>query len=182
MDSTSPTDHDKVLRSAAAQNSNIPLSYKPTFAEPIPVVRCTATKKDGTQCKKWSVRGSNVCIKHGAHLPQVRKAAEARVAEARTRMMGVTPDMFEILLDLTKPGVSEGVRLKAATEIMDRAGLKPGMELNVTVENVSSPLDDISKQLTELASHFTDLGEVQDAEVIDEEVAETQDSTESPSS
>ena len=78
--------------------------------------------------------------------------------------------------------LSEGVRLKAATEIMDRAGLKPGMELNVTVENVSSPLDDISKQLTELASHFTDLGEVQDAEVIDEEVAETQDSTESPSS
>lgn len=181
MDSTQP-DVEKVLRSAAEQNSNTPISYKPTYAEPIPVVRCSTIKKNGEQCGRWSVRGATVCYKHGANLPQVRKAAEARVAEARTRMMGVTPDMFEILLDLTKPGVSEGVRLKAATEIMDRAGLKPGMDVNVTVENVSSPLDDIQKQLTELASHFTDLGEVQDAEVIDEDDSVTQDSTESPSS
>ena len=180
----SEVEKPKSAFSAAQQNSATPLGWKATWEKPVPVQQCTMIKKDGTQCKKWGVRGTTpaVCTKHGAQLPAVRKAAEARVAEARTRMMGVTPDMFEILLDLTKPGVSEGVRLKAATEIMDRAGLKPGMELNVTVENVSSPLDDISKQLTELASHFTDLGEVQDAEVIDEEVAETQDSTESPSS
>lgn len=160
-----------VARSATQQDSNIPQGWKPTPNAPIPVIRCTAIKRDGTQCQKWSVRGVTVCTKHGAHLPSVQKAAAERVSTARLQLMGSTGDAFEVLESLMQPGVAEGIRLKAATEILDRAGLKAGMEIAVTVEHVGSPLDDIMNQLEIIAGHkepILDAEEIFDAEEIPE--------------
>jgi hypothetical protein len=98
----------------------------------------------------------------------MRQAAARRVEEARTMMMGKTPEMYEVLLSLTKPGVPEGIRLKAATEIMDRAGLKAGVDVQVTVEHVGSPLADIMNQLDIISGH-TEPEEILDAEEIEEE-------------
>lgn len=139
--------------SPAQQDSNTPKGWTPTLAKPIPVVRCTMTKKDGTTCGKWAVRGTLVCMKHGAQLPQVRKAAEERVQAARIQLMGMTGDATAVLEQLMQPGVTEGIRLKAATEILDRAGLKAGMEIAVTVEHIGSPLDDIMNQLEIIAGN-----------------------------
>jgi hypothetical protein len=98
----------------------------------------------------------------------MRQAAARRVEEARTMMMGKTPEMYEVLYSLTKPGVPEGIRLKAATEIMDRAGLKAGMEVNVTVEHVGSPMEDILAQLQTISNH--DAEEIiEDAEIVTED-------------
>lgn len=158
-------------KSAAQQDSNIPRMWTPTLAKPIPVVQCTAIKKDGTQCRKWAVRGVLVCMKHGAQLPQVRKVAEERVQAARVQMMGMTTDATKVLEQLMQPGVPEGIRLKAATEILDRSGLKAGMEVNVTVEHVGSPLADIMNQLDIIAGHkepeYVVEEEIDDAEVVE---------------
>jgi hypothetical protein len=162
----------EILYSAAQQESDIPQGWKPTVAKPLPAIRCQFIKKDGNRCIKWGVPGTGGwCVKHGAALPAMRKAAAARVEEARTMMMGKTPEMFEVLYSLTKPGVSEGVRLKAVTEILDRAGLKAGQEVNITVEHVGSPLDDIMNQLEIIAGNkdpILDPEEIFDAEEIDE--------------
>lgn len=86
-------------------------------------------------------------------------------------MMGMTSDATQVLEELMRPGVAEGIRLKAATEILDRAGLKAGQEVNVTVEHVGSPMDDILTQLQIIGGHVDpnkDL-EVLDAEEIEEE-------------
>lgn len=51
--------------------------------------RCTATAKStGEQCKRRPHPGSNVCVKHGAGSPAVRKAAKRRLAlgEARAEL------------------------------------------------------------------------------------------------
>lgn len=142
-----------IARSAAQQDSNIPLGWKPTLAKPIPVVKCTGTRTNGEPCARWSVMGTTVCYVHGAQLPVVKKAAAAKVEAARMLFMGSSTDAFEVLESLLQPGTAEGIRLKAATEILDRAGLKAGMDVQVTVEHVGSPLDDIINQLDIISGH-----------------------------
>lgn len=83
-------------------------------------------------------------------------------------LMGAAPEMYEVLYSLTKPGVPEGIRLKAATEIMDRAGLKAGMEVAVTVEVSGSPLDDILTQLKTISGHDEE-EVIEDAEIVTED-------------
>lgn len=162
-----------VARTAVQQDSDQPKGWKPTAAAPLSVYRCTMTKRDGTQCQKWGVRGTipALCTKHGAQLPSVRKAAEERVAIARVLMQSETVYAFDVLQQLMRPGVAEGIRLKAATEVLDRAGLKAGMEVNVTVEHVGSPLDDIMNQLEIIAGNkdpILEPEEIFDAEEVDE--------------
>jgi phage-related minor tail protein len=81
-------------------------------------------------------------------------------------MWGETPEAFQVLKDLMKPGVAEGIRLKAATEMLDRAGLKAGQEIAVTVEHVGSPMDDILTQLQIIGGH---VDPNRDLEVLDAE-------------
>lgn len=176
-------DNDSVTKaqSALQQGSDIPRGWKPTLEKPLPAMRCRFIKSDGNRCGRWGVAGTGTidangeaggwCMKHGAGLPSVRKAAEQRVAETRVRMMGATPDAFAVLHEMLKPGVPEGIRLKAATELLDRSGLKAGMEVNVTVEHVGSPLDDIMNQLEIIGGHKEPeiiLEEVDDAEIVTE--------------
>jgi hypothetical protein len=160
-----------IARSAAQQDSNIPIGWKPTLAKPIPVVKCTATRTNGEPCTRWSVMGTTVCYVHGAQLPVVKKAAAAKVEAARMSFMGSTTEAFEVLESLMQPGIAEGIRLKAATEILDRAGLKAGMEVAVTVEHVGSPLEDIMSQLEIIGGHKKPdmvLEEIVEAETADE--------------
>lgn len=142
-----------VARSAAQQDSNVPTGWKPTVAKPLPVVKCTVPKRDGSPCTRWSLAGHIVCYVHGGQLPSVQKAAAERVATARVALMGMSTDATSVLEQLMQPGVAEGIRLKAATEILDRAGLKAGVEVAVTVEHTGSPLDDILNQLEIIAGH-----------------------------
>lgn len=157
-----------VARSAAQQDSNIPLGWKPTVAKPVPVVKCMATTSSGEPCTRWSIMGATVCIKHGAQLPNVQKAAQERVTTARLQLMGASGDAFEVLEELLRPGVPEGIRLKAATEILDRAGLKAGMEVAVTVEHVGSPLDDIMSALESISGNKPE-EVIEDAEIVSED-------------
>jgi hypothetical protein len=163
-----------VKRSPAQQGTNVPSSWKPTLSEPIPVVRCTGTTSSGAPCTRWSIRGANVCIKHGAQLPAVKKAAAQRVETARIMMMGAATDMYDVLFSLAQEGNEAGIRLKAATEILDRAGLKAGQEVNVTVEHVGSPINEILEQL----AVFTESGDTDD-DIVDAETEEEFDDSDS---
>jgi hypothetical protein len=157
-----------VARSAAQQDSAIPQGWKATPANPLPVVKCTGTTSSGQPCTRWSIRGATVCIKHGGQLPAVKKAAAERVETTRLRMFGATPEAFEVLESLLQPGVAEGIRLKAATEILDRAGLKAGQEIAVTVEHVGSPMEDILAQLETISGHKSE-EIIEDAEIVEED-------------
>ncbi len=123
-------------RSAVEQDSIIPVGWKPTASKPVPVVRCVAIKKDGTRCKAWSIRGYTKCRRHagpGAMMEDgnVNKYAEGIIEAARLRLIDSTDLALDTLDELIQPGTSEGIRLKAATEVLDRAGIRGGFEIDV---------------------------------------------------
>lgn len=160
------------------QGLNIPGGWKPTPAEPIPVVRCTTIKKDGTRCARWSIRGATVCLRHGGSLPNVQKAAQDRQMVAKLRLIDDTSDAMAVLEDLLKPGVLDNVRLAAAKEILDRAGVKSSTDININVEHKVNPIDAINEKLATIAgrkqetpadSSFTNAA---DLDIIDTELVD----------
>lgn len=141
---------------AHEQGSEIPLGWKPTATEPVPVVRCVQIKRDGDRCKNWSLRGYTKCRKHAG--PQylmkdgnVQKYAEAVIEAARLRLIDSSDMALDTLLELAQPGTSEGIRLKAATEVLDRAGVRGGFEVKVEQNVNVSAGDEIAKRLENLA-------------------------------
>src|SRR4030095_11889824 len=76
--------------SPAEQGLEVPMGWKPTLAEPVPVVRCTGmSTQSGERCKRWSLRGTTVCKIHGGQLPNVQEHANAIVESARMRLFGM---------------------------------------------------------------------------------------------
>jgi len=180
------TELDPSAKTAELQGSTIPLRWKPTPSEPIPVVRCTQIKRNGSRCKRWSYRGATKCVTHldnNGKLKNVREHADAIVEAARLRMLDNTDLAIDTLEKLMEPGTSEGIRLKSATEILDRAGIRGGFDLNVEVTHNENPADEIASRLTKLAEgaatvkrmraevehDHEDPSDVVDAEIIPEE-------------
>jgi len=155
---------------------SIPDDFKPTTDRPVPALRCTHERDDGTRCKKFGIRGTGLdmpamCFIHGGSLPSVKAKAEAHVLSARMRLIQALPLALDTLLDLAENATAENVKLKAATEILDRSGLKGGMEIQVEINHTANPSEDILKKLQTMrersAPKIEDLGE-KDENIIDE--------------
>src|SRR4030095_996479 len=163
--------------SPAEQGLEIPMNWKPTAAEPVPVIRCTGiSRTTGERCKKGSLRGTTVCKSHGAQFPSVQEHANAIVESARMRLFGMADDAVEVLYDLIQPGVSDAIRLKAAENVLNRSGIKDAIDINVEINHNENPSESIFKQLTimrerqmasqkEAEEELEDQGEILDAEV-----------------
>ena len=68
--------------------------------------------------------------------------------ETRKLMQAAVPGALAQIVDLAARAVSEQVRLQAAKDIMDRAGLKPTERIeNITVEKST---DELRKELAQL--------------------------------
>lgn len=169
--------------SAAQQGSEYPLKWKPTAQKPVPVVRCVQIKKSGDRCKNWSIRGYTKCRKHAG--PQylmkdgnVQKYAESVVEAARLRLIDNTDLAVDVLEQLMQPGSSEGIRLKASTEVLDRAGIRGGFEVSVEADITSNPADLLQERLAKLAKGAAAVQQMrnataptnEDADIVDAEV------------
>lgn len=146
---------EKAPNMPVGQNSVVPAGWHPTPSQPVPVVRCVQIKKDGTRCRRWSLRGYTKCKSHsgpGALLPDgnVKKYAAAVIEAAKLRLIEESDDAISGLVSLTQPGTAEQIRLKAYTEILDRAGVRGGYEVDVAVEVTDDPSDELRKRLTSL--------------------------------
>ncbi len=150
-------------QSASQQDSVVPKGWRPTMAKPLPSVRCTGIIRNGDRagerCTQWSISGATVCLVHGGHLPNVKKAAEDRKDAARLQLIGATGDAVDVVEHLMKYATQENVRLAAAKDILDRAGIKAGMEINVTHEHKLSPMDEINQRLADMAQNLNNDGE-----------------------
>lgn len=61
-------------------------THCPTCSVELPRTRqCMRHKRDGGHCGRSAAPGAVVCVKHGARAPQVKAAADRRVAEAEAR-------------------------------------------------------------------------------------------------
>ncbi len=95
--------------------------------------RCRQIKTDGIRCMLWSsgrLKDDGLCR---IHLRTVRKPG-ADVERARLKLAQSAPYAVDVLEELMENAQSEPVKLKAATEILDRAGVKGGYEFDINVE------------------------------------------------
>ncbi len=105
-------------------------SYQPT--------RCTAhSKRTGEPCGNWSIRGGTVCRKHGGAAKQTKEAAARRIFAAADRAAAAIVGLME---DRETP---HAVKLAAARDLLDRAGLSMRNELTVEVKPWEGVIDRI---------------------------------------
>jgi hypothetical protein len=88
------------------------------------------------------------------HLRHVKKNPSDDIERARKKLVQAAPYAVDVLEDLMNSAVSEPVRLKASTEILDRAGVRGGIELdgNINVTDARPAAEIISERLQRLAS------------------------------
>lgn len=149
--------------------------------------RCRMIKSDGIRCLLWAsgrVKDDGLCR---IHLKTQRKPGED-IERARRKIMQAAPYAVDVLEELMETAESEPVRLKASTEILDRAGIRGGQDITVDVEvtdsrpaaqvvaerlaRLAEGAISLQNRMSELeaASQETEPEDIEDAEVIETEV------------
>lgn len=113
--------------------------------------RCRFVKSDGLRCLLWSsgrLKDDGLCR---VHLRSIRTPG-ADIERARQKVVQAAPYAVDVLEELMENAISEPARLKAATEILDRAGVRGGMELDVAIDTSQrTPADIVAERLQRLA-------------------------------
>jgi hypothetical protein len=137
--------------------------------------RCRIIKDDGLRCMLWSsgrIKDDGLCR---VHLKTQRKPGED-VERARRKLMQSAPYAVDVMEELMETAISEPVRLKAASEILDRAGVRAGMDIGIDVEvtDARSPAQIVAERLARLSAgaklvegQLIDITSIKDAEVKD---------------
>lgn len=148
------------------------LEFVPTLARPMPSFRCTKIKKDGERCSKQALSGmlpeNAKCSVHGGSAPGVVEAAESRKDAVRLVLLDNSELAAETLKSLMDPSVSDAVRLKAATEVLDRTVGKTPIEVNVNETVTINPAERLLVELARLAENDSDLLTIE-GEVVEED-------------
>ena len=147
--------------------------------------RCRAVKDDGIRCMMWSSgRPADDCYCR-IHLGSIQRKPGEDVERARAKLTQAAPYAVDILEDLMENAASEPVRLKASTEILDRAGVRGGVEFDARIEVADgrAPAQVVAERLQRLAAGAIQVASVlaeagikieTESDVIDAEVIEDQ--------
>jgi hypothetical protein len=133
----------------------------PEHKLPILPTRCKRVRADGSRCWNWSwpaASANGFCRSHCDRFAfdavgQMNKLNDA----AKMRLSQLTEPSLAALEDLVLNSSVPQVRLKAATEILDRVGIRGGTELTVsgTVEHeVKDPSIEVRERLDALATRL----------------------------
>jgi hypothetical protein len=143
--------------------------------------RCRQIKDDGIRCMLWSSgrpKDDGLCR---IHLRSVKHKTSDDIERARQKLVQAAPYAVDMLEDLMENAESEPVKLKAATEILDRAGVRGGIEIDSTVNlDVRPAASVIAERIQRLAQGAIEANarlaqagiDVIDAEVVIEEKPE----------
>jgi hypothetical protein len=134
--------------------------------------RCRHVKEDGIRCMLWSsgrAKDDGYCR---VHLGSVQRKPGEDIERARARLVQAAPYAVDVLEDLMENAISEPVKLKASTEILDRAGVRGGVEVdaNLNVTDSRSAADIVADRLARLSRSAIDVA----ARLVDAGVQETQ--------
>jgi hypothetical protein len=114
--------------------------------------RCRQIKDDSIRCMLWSSgrpKDDGLCR---IHLRSVKHKTTDDIERARAKLVQAAPYAVDLLEDLMENAESEPVKLKAATEILDRAGVRGGVEIDTNVNiDVRPAASVIAERLERLA-------------------------------
>jgi hypothetical protein len=156
--------------------------------------RCRAIKDDTIRCMLWSSgrpKDDGLCR---VHLGVLKRLPGDDVERARAKLTQAAPYAVDVLEDLMLNAESEPVKLKASTEILDRAGVRGGVEIdtNLSIEVrpaasiINERLERLARGAIETAARLAEAGLTvpgdPDPNVVDAEVVEerTEDADEEP--
>jgi hypothetical protein len=115
--------------------------------------RCRHIKADGIRCMLWGSgrpKDDGLCR---VHLRSVKHKTSDDIERAREKLMQAAPFAVDKLEELMEFAESEPVKLKAATEILDRAGVRGGIELDSKVTlDIRPAAEIIAERLERLSS------------------------------
>jgi len=145
--------------------------------------RCRQVKFDGIRCMLWASgapKDDGLCR---IHLRNLKHKTSDDIERAREKLMQAAPFAVDKLEELMEYAESEPVKLKAATEILDRAGVRGGVEIDTTVnvdvrpaaQIIAERLDRLASGAIQAAARLAPENSVIDAEVVIEEKTETEE-------
>jgi hypothetical protein len=168
---------------AKQQNEFDLTGIEPKKVAPLPS-RCKAIKDDGVRCQLWTGGRPSDDGMCRVHLGSLRNKPTDSVERARARLTQAAPTAVDTLEHLMESAESEPVKLKAATEILDRAGVRAGFDINTDVNIdvrpaasiIAERLQSIAKNAIEASQRFEEqqaaIVEEADENVVDAEVVE----------
>jgi hypothetical protein len=114
---------------------------------PADVERCRAWLRAGpykdNQCTHRHIPGGVVCHVHGGNLPTVKKAAQRRLA------LAAFPAAEQLIfIALKKKGVSDGDRIKACVEILNRTGVVGTQVLEIEMKPWQTMLQTLAGEVS----------------------------------
>lgn len=148
--------------------------------------RCKQIKDDGIRCLLWSSgrpKDDGLCR---IHLRSTKHKTSDDIERARNKLMQAAPYAVDKLEELMDYAESEPVQLKAATEILDRAGVRGGIEIDSNINVDLRPAADViaerldrlaagaistAARLAEAGLHIQPDKEIIDAEVVTDDAA-----------
>ncbi len=119
-----------------------------TVEIPKMTTRCRATRRDGTQCRSYALRGAAVCRMHGGAAKQVRRKAAARIEASLDRAAIAVVRLME------SEDTPHAVKLAAAKDLMDRGGLTAATAL--IIAQGEAPWQLVLQQALVVVSEDTD--------------------------
>ena len=143
--------------------------------EPYLPKRCAAIKDDGIRCQLWTggrPQDDGMCR---VHLGSLRNKPTDSVERARQRLTQAAPAAVDVLEFLIENGESEPVKLKAATEILDRAGVRAGFDISTDVTvDVRPAASIIAERLARLSKGAENIIAIQAAASADQDIIEAE--------
>jgi hypothetical protein len=85
------------------------------------------------------------------------------------RLLDDSDMAIDTLFELIEPGTMANVRLGAAKEILDRAGIKGGADLTVEVQQIVSYKDEVAQRLADIRERKAALEAAKNEDIIDAE-------------
>lgn len=138
--------------------------------------RCRQIKHDGIRCMLWASgrpKDDGLCR---VHLRSLKHKTSDDIERAREKLTQAAPFAVDKLEELMEFAESEPVALKAATEILDRAGVRGGVEIDTNVnvemrpaaEIIAERLDRLAMGAMATAARLAEQHSVIDAEVVED--------------
>ena len=144
-------------------------------------VRCARRRADGSRCWNWSWPIPNRRDMCRGHLSSddfdVTAQTEKIKAVAKMRFNQMTPAALDAIEDLIMNSPVPAVRLQAAKTLLEQAGFKPGVEVNIsgTVEHeVRDPAAAVRERLATIAARNEEQNVLESPIIVEAEVVDVE--------